>query len=168
MCSDCKGLFLLQVMCRDCQAESDTVFHIMGLKCMGDGCGSYNTVRCGKEEIPQDAVPIRAAEFMQYVQGLRENNGRQEEGGPDDGGGSDHSDSDDSNSDHSDSDDSNSDHSDSDHSDSDHEYATAEDSNPQDSNSEGVSPEAPHHRNSNSEDLGGARHEESGVENSAS
>ena len=119
------------------------MFHIMGLKCMGDGCGSYNTVRCGKEEIPQDAVPIRAAEFMQYVQGLRENSGRQEEGGQDDGGGSDDNDSD-------------------------HEYATAEDSNPENSNSEGVSPEAPHHRNSNSEDLGGARHEESGVENSAS
>ena len=155
LCAVTEVLFLLQVMCRDCQAESDTVFHIMGLKCMGDGCGSYNTVRCGKEEIPQDAVPIRAAEFMQYVQGLRQNNGRQEEGGQDDGGGSD---------------DSHSDHSHSDHSDSDHEYATAEDSNPQDSNSEGVSPEAPHHRNSNSEDavLGGARHEESSVENSAS
>lgn len=43
------------------------MFHILGLKCMRENCGSYNTVRCGKEEIPNDAVPVRAAEFMEYI-----------------------------------------------------------------------------------------------------
>jgi hypothetical protein len=51
----------------------------MGLKCMGEDCGSYNTVRCGNEEIPEDAMPVRAAEFMQYVQQQRQQ--RQDEDG---------------------------------------------------------------------------------------
>lgn len=36
---------------------------------MGENCGSYNTVRCGNEEIPSDAVPVRAEEFMEYIRG---------------------------------------------------------------------------------------------------
>ena len=43
---------LLQVKCRDCTQETDTHFHVVGLKCAN--CGSYNTVRCGSEEIPED------------------------------------------------------------------------------------------------------------------
>ena len=38
--------------CRDCLKETETSFHVVGLKC-GE-CGSYNTVRCGNEEIPED------------------------------------------------------------------------------------------------------------------
>ena len=41
-----------QVKCRDCLEETDTQFHVVGFKC--GGCGSYNTVRCGNEEIPED------------------------------------------------------------------------------------------------------------------
>ncbi len=54
--------------CRDCREESETVFHVVGLKCMNESCGSYNTVRCGNEEIPEDAVPVRAEEYMEYLQ----------------------------------------------------------------------------------------------------
>ena len=53
-------------MCSDCHKESDAVFHILGLKCTN--CKSYNTVRNGNEEIPQDAVPVHAEEFMAYIQ----------------------------------------------------------------------------------------------------
>ena len=38
--------------CRDCSRETETDFHIVGLKCTN--CGSYNTVRCGNGEIPED------------------------------------------------------------------------------------------------------------------
>ena len=39
---------------------------------MGENCGSYNTVRCGHEEIPSDAVPVRTEEFMTYIQERRQ------------------------------------------------------------------------------------------------
>lgn len=35
---------------------------------MGENCGSYNTVRCGQEEVPSDAVPINTEGFMAYIQ----------------------------------------------------------------------------------------------------
>ena len=41
-----------QVQCRDCREESQTDFHVVGFKC--GNCGSYNTVRCGSEELPED------------------------------------------------------------------------------------------------------------------
>lgn len=59
-----------KVKCRDCHKETAAVFHIIGLKC--GGCGSYNTVRCGNEEIPEDAVPINFNEYMAHVQESRE------------------------------------------------------------------------------------------------
>lgn len=40
---------------------------------MGDSCGSYNTVRCGNEEIPEDVFPVRREEFMQFVQQRNQN-----------------------------------------------------------------------------------------------
>ena len=46
------NVVLLQVKCRDCLKETESSFHVVGLKC-GE-CGSYNTVRCGNEEIPED------------------------------------------------------------------------------------------------------------------
>ena len=48
------------------------MFHVVGLKCTNESCGSYNTVRCGNEEIPQDAVPVRAQEYMEYLQQRRD------------------------------------------------------------------------------------------------
>ncbi len=45
----------LQVRCRDCRKESDTNFHVVGFKCAE--CDSYNTVRCGTEELPEDPHP---------------------------------------------------------------------------------------------------------------
>lgn len=45
--------FLFQIQCRDCRQESISSFHIVGLKCLN--CSSYNTVRCGNEELPEDA-----------------------------------------------------------------------------------------------------------------
>ncbi len=42
----------IQIQCRDCREESETDFHIVGLKC--SKCSSYNTVRCGNEELPED------------------------------------------------------------------------------------------------------------------
>jgi len=36
----------VRVLCNDCGQESDTAFHIFGLKCMA-GCGSYNTAKIG-------------------------------------------------------------------------------------------------------------------------
>ena len=47
-----KENLVLQVKCRDCVQECQTEFHVIGLKCVN--CGSYNTVRCGNEEIPED------------------------------------------------------------------------------------------------------------------
>ena len=44
----------LQVKCRDCEQETETEFHVVGLKCKNCVCGSYNTVRCGREELPED------------------------------------------------------------------------------------------------------------------
>jgi len=38
------------------------VFHVVALKCIK--CGGYNTVRIGDEEIPPDAVPVRAREYQ--------------------------------------------------------------------------------------------------------
>jgi len=63
----------------DCQEKSETVFHIMGLKCMAEDCGSYNTVRCGEEEIPADAVPVRAQEFMEYLRQRQQQEEQEEE-----------------------------------------------------------------------------------------
>ena len=66
---------LPQIQCRDCRKESNTLFHVVGLKCTL--CGSFNTVRCGSEELPEDndddhaleGVPARALElFMQLLQ----------------------------------------------------------------------------------------------------
>jgi RING finger/CHY zinc finger protein 1 len=37
----------VRVLCNDCHAETDTAFHVVGLKCMAPGCGSYNTRRVG-------------------------------------------------------------------------------------------------------------------------
>ena len=65
--------------CRDCHEETETVFHVVGLKCMKENCGSYNTVRCGNEEIPQDAVPVRAQEFLEYLQRERGHGGQDDE-----------------------------------------------------------------------------------------
>ncbi len=45
----------MQVSCRDCLKETDTNFHVVGFKC--SECGSYNTVRCGAEELPEDPNP---------------------------------------------------------------------------------------------------------------
>ena len=42
----------MQIKCRDCQQETETEFHVVGFKC--SNCGSYNTVRSGNEEFPQD------------------------------------------------------------------------------------------------------------------
>ena len=63
-------------MCRDCHTETKTIFHVVGLKCLQ--CGAYNTVRCGNEEIPVDAVPVRAQEFIQHLEERRQ---QQQEGG---------------------------------------------------------------------------------------
>jgi hypothetical protein len=37
-----------RVLCNDCHTESDTRFHVVGLKCRAPGCGSYNTRRAGE------------------------------------------------------------------------------------------------------------------------
>ena len=37
----------VRVLCNDCAKESDTPFHILGLKCKA-GCGSYNTSTIGE------------------------------------------------------------------------------------------------------------------------
>jgi len=36
----------VRVLCNDCGKESDTAWHILGLKCKA-GCGSYNTSKIG-------------------------------------------------------------------------------------------------------------------------
>jgi RING finger/CHY zinc finger protein 1 len=39
----------VRVLCNDCLQESETLFHIIGLKCMSDTCiGSYNTAKIGE------------------------------------------------------------------------------------------------------------------------
>ena len=52
-----------QISCHDCLAKSDTSFHDIGLKCAS--CGSYNTVRCGHEELPK--LPPSAAKRRQCI-----------------------------------------------------------------------------------------------------
>ena len=38
----------VRALCNDCHTESDTPFHIIGLKCYNpNGCGSYNTAKIG-------------------------------------------------------------------------------------------------------------------------
>jgi hypothetical protein len=44
----------VKVLCNDCQQESITAFHIVGLKCSQELCGSYNTVKIG--EAPDSTV----------------------------------------------------------------------------------------------------------------
>ena len=54
--------------CRDCSRETETDFHIVGLKCTN--CGSYNTVRCGNEEIPEDqggGEEVRPGQVLQEM-----------------------------------------------------------------------------------------------------
>ena len=31
------------ILCRDCNKKTTAVFHIVGMKCGVEGCGSYNT-----------------------------------------------------------------------------------------------------------------------------
>ena len=31
------------ILCRDCNKKTTAVFHIVGMKCGEEGCGSYNT-----------------------------------------------------------------------------------------------------------------------------
>jgi hypothetical protein len=38
----------IRVHCNDCNKESDTRFHIVGLKCRASDCGSYNTRKAGE------------------------------------------------------------------------------------------------------------------------
>lgn len=54
-----------QIQCRDCHQESTTGFHIIGLKCVH--CSSYNTVRCGNEEVPEDAEVALEDVRMQMI-----------------------------------------------------------------------------------------------------
>ena len=44
-----------QINCHDCNTKSDTLFHILGLKCLK--CGSYNTQKLGNGVQPPDYVP---------------------------------------------------------------------------------------------------------------
>ena len=74
---------LPQVMCRDCHTETQTAFHVIGLKC--GQCGSYNTVRCGEEEIPEDAEPEGNHAFLQRLQELRLRIQQQQEAEGEDG-----------------------------------------------------------------------------------
>lgn len=45
----------VKVVCNDCEQESITPFHIVGLKCSQNTCGSYNTVKIG--EAPDAITP---------------------------------------------------------------------------------------------------------------
>jgi RING finger/CHY zinc finger protein 1 len=45
----------VKILCNDCQQESVTPFHIVGLKCSENDCGSYNTVKIG--EAPDVTLP---------------------------------------------------------------------------------------------------------------
>ncbi|XP_065899984.1 uncharacterized protein [Dysidea avara] len=45
--------FTIKVLCQDCHETTTTQFHVIGLKCQS--CGSYNTSRCGNEEIPAES-----------------------------------------------------------------------------------------------------------------
>ena len=56
--------------CRDCSQETETGFHVVGLKCTN--CGSYNTVRCGNEEIPEDQGGGEEGEEVRPGQVLQE------------------------------------------------------------------------------------------------
>jgi len=43
----------VNVLCRDCHQESNTLFHVVGLKCKH--CGAYNTTRIGGDDpLPED------------------------------------------------------------------------------------------------------------------
>ena len=35
------------IRCNDCEEASETTFHFAGLKCLHEGCGSYNTHQTG-------------------------------------------------------------------------------------------------------------------------
>ena len=61
-------VLLVQVKCRDCAQETETLFHVVGFKC--GNCGSYNTVRCGNEEIPEDegeGAEVRPGHILQEM-----------------------------------------------------------------------------------------------------
>ena len=70
---------LPQVSCRDCHKESETLFHVVGFKC--SECGSYNTVRCGNEEIPQDPAGGGVMAGVQRVSRAPQGDGDDETGG---------------------------------------------------------------------------------------
>lgn len=44
----------VRILCNDCHTETDTKFHIVGLKCRNSSCGSYNTRKLGA---PKDSHP---------------------------------------------------------------------------------------------------------------
>jgi hypothetical protein len=43
MPEECK--MIVRILCNDCNQETDTDFHIDGLECRNDTCGSFNTRR---------------------------------------------------------------------------------------------------------------------------
>jgi len=47
----------VKVSCNDCGQESSTPFHIVGLKCSQETCGSYNTVKIGEASDGVDSTP---------------------------------------------------------------------------------------------------------------
>ena len=47
----------VRILCHDCNVESDTLFHVMGLKCRHSGCGSYNTARIGPPKDEHAFIP---------------------------------------------------------------------------------------------------------------
>ena len=53
------------------------MFHVVALKCIE--CGGYNTVRIGDEEIPPDAVPVRAREYQRLQRERERERERQRE-----------------------------------------------------------------------------------------
>jgi RING finger/CHY zinc finger protein 1 len=52
----------VKVVCNDCEQESVTPFHIVGLKCCGESCGSYNTVKIGEAPDALDDSTLPAPE----------------------------------------------------------------------------------------------------------
>ena len=51
----------VKILCSDCHEETNTIFHIIGLKCMS--CGGYNTRRIGDETSPIDEItPSQSSE----------------------------------------------------------------------------------------------------------
>lgn len=38
----------VQIRCYECRKETITPFHVFGLKCQEESCGSYNTVKLGE------------------------------------------------------------------------------------------------------------------------